>query len=274
MHAVKSLVPPIVMNVLRRISSGIRKDTIRFTGDFASWEDAERASSGYGSPIILERTRSALLKVRDNEAAYERDSVVFQSMEYPFPLIAALFRAAATRGGRLSVLDFGGSLGTTYFQCRRFLEPLKELRWGIVEQPSHVSCGRRDFESKELHFYESIDDCMRVERPDLLLLAGVVQYLPDPYSFIADVVDRGFEYIVADRTGFLRAGRDRLTLQHVPEWIYPAVYPCWFLSETRFLAGFDRKYDLLSDFSDSDAHHPAGDEGYFKGFIFTRKPAR
>ncbi len=30
---------------------------------------------------------------------------------------------------------------------------------------------------------------------------------------------------------FLCGNRDLLTVQHVPEWVYRATYPAWFLSE-------------------------------------------
>ena len=269
---VKGITPPIVLNALRRITNSLGRDTVRFTGNFASWEEADRASTGYANPIVLERTRSALLKVKNHEAAFERDSVLFDRIDYPFPLMAGLLRAAAEKGSSssLSVLDFGGSLGTTYFQCRSFLPSLRSLRWSIVEQPAHVTCGRSDFENDELHFYESIEDCLRVESPNVLLLSSVVQYLPKPYSFLAEVVRQGFENIIIDRTPFLSRGFDRLTIQRVPDWIYPAVYPCWFLSEHRFLEQFNGQYDLLTSFPALDTLQPDGDEAYFKGYIFKR----
>ena len=267
---VKDITPPVVLNALRKITNSLRRDTVRFTGNFMSWEEAERASTGYASPVILERTRSALLKIKNGEAVCERDSVLFDRIEYPFPLLAGLLRAAAEKESSLNVLDFGGSLGTTYFQCRSFLSSLRSLRWSIVEQPAHVTCGRSDFENDELRFYESIEACLRVESPNVLLLSSVVQYLPKPYSFLAEVVRQGFENIIIDRTPFLSRGFDRLTIQRVPEWIYPAVYPCWFLSEHRLLEQFNGRYDLLTSFPALDTLQPDGDEAYFKGYIFKR----
>ena len=88
------------------------------------------------------------------------------------------------------------------------------------------------------------------------------------YEVLEDVLRPAFDYVVVDRTAFLRSGRDRLTLEHVPDWIYPAVYPSWFLSEARFLAVFARQYTLLSSFPALDTNQPDGEEGYYKGFIF------
>src|SRR4029453_5586771 len=267
----RRLLPPIVVDAIRRVSTGPQPDRLRFTGDFASWEEAAQASPGYAAPVILEKTQAALLRVKNGEAAYERDSVTFATIDYEFPLLASLLRAAMEHDNRLSVLDFGGSLGSTYFQCRSFLAPLKELRWSIVEQPAHVICGQQEFPKEHLRFYESVESCLRVERPRVLLLSGVLQCLPKPYDVLDDLIRRAFDYIVVDRTAFLRNGRDRLTLEHVPAWIYPAVYPSWFLSEKRFLGLFAGQYELLASFRALDTTHPDGGEADYKGFLFKRK---
>ena len=271
---VKSLLPPILVDAVRSVSPGHRLESLYFTGDFRSWEEAEQASTGYAAPVILEKTRAALLRVKNGEAAYERDSVTFTTIVYSFPLLAGLLRATTAHDGRLSVLDFGGSLGSTYFQCRRFLSPLKELRWSIVEQPAHVICGQKEFANEHLRFYESIETCLRVERPNVLLLSSVLQYLPKPYDLLWDLIRQAFDYVIVDRTAFLRSGRDRLTLEHVPAWIYPAVYPAWFLSEKRFLALFADRYELLASFPGLDTTQPDGDEADYKGFIFKRPDTR
>ena len=94
--------------------------------------------TGYDGPAILAKTREAGLKVKRGEAAYERDSVLFDQVEHSFPLLAGLLRAALSQQGELVVLDFGGALGSTYLQCREFLTPLKRLVWCIVEQPARA----------------------------------------------------------------------------------------------------------------------------------------
>jgi putative methyltransferase (TIGR04325 family) len=265
---VKKLLPPVVVDAVRSMSSGSQAESLHFTGDFRSWEEAERASTGYAAHAILETTRAAMLRVKNGEAAYERDSATFATITYSFPLLAGLLRAATENGGCLSVLDFGGSLGSSYFQCRSFLSPLRELRWSVVEQPAHVACGQKEFADDHLHFYESVEGCLRVERPNVLLLSSVIQYLPKPYECLVDLIRHGFDYIIVDRTAFLRSGRDRLTLQHVPAWIYRAVYPAWFLSEQRLLGLFASRYDLVAGFPALDTTQPDGDEADYKGFIF------
>lgn len=250
-----------------------KRDSVRFSGNYKSWEEAERDSTGYAGPEILRKTRAALLKVKAGDATFERDSVAFDRMEYEFPLLAGLLRAAAAGQGRLSVLDFGGSLGSTYFQSRKFLSPVKELRWSVVEQPSHVACGEVEFANDELRFYRTIDDCLHGQQPNVLLLSNVIQYLREPYVFLEQILEREIPQVIIERTAFTLTGRARLTVQHVPARIYKASYPAWFLSEPLFRKIFASKYELVCEYPAPIDLHPEGEKAIYKGFQFHLKSA-
>lgn len=266
----KQFLPPILTVGLRDLLRGKAKP-IRFTGDYKSWDEAERNSTGYAKPEILAKTRDALLKVKRGEAAFERDSVTFDTMQHEFPLLAGLLRAAASSDGRLSVLDFGGALGSTYFQCREFFSILTDLRWSVVDQPAQVACGQADFANEQLHFYRTTDECLQVEKPNVLLISGVLQYLPKPYEFLDEILQHKWRNVIIDRTAFLSEEGELLTVQHVPDWIYRASYPAWFLSEERFLGSFKKDYHLVASFRALDNLHPRGKRAEHKGFIFSSK---
>lgn len=269
----KDLLPPVVVSGWRHALTAKRKP-IRFTGNHNSWEEALRESTGYSAPEILRKTRAALLKVKAGQAAFERDSVTFDVMQHAFPLLAGLLRMAAADRGRLSVLDFGGSLGSTYFQCRKFLSVVKDLSWSVVDQPTYVACGEVDFVNDELHFYQTIEDCVRREQPNVLLLSSVIQYLPEPYGFLEKTLKEQIPYIIIERTAFTHTGRDRLTIQHVPSSIYNASYPAWFLSEPSFRKIFASRYEIVCEYVSDEELHPEGEKAVFKGFQFELiKPA-
>ena len=107
----------------------------------------------------------ATLEVIAGRAAFERDSVLFNEVQHSFPVLAGLLRAATENEGRLCVLDFGGSLGSSYFQCRGFLSVPSLLSWNVVEQPHFVRCGRECIESEQLKFYFTIDDVLKENKP-------------------------------------------------------------------------------------------------------------
>lgn len=252
-----------------------RRKRITFCGDYLTWQQALENSIGYDAAVILEKTRNALFKVSRGEAAYERDSVLFDRIEHSFPILAAMLRAALCNNGKLSVLDFGGALGSSYFQCRAFLSPVSELRWSVVEQSAHVECGLRDFQSEQLRFHPTVEDCFAHQQPNVLLLSSVLQYIPEPYALLSDLLKRQISHVIIDRTAFLARDRDRLTVQTVPDSIYKASYPAWFLSETRLKDLMTSTgYTLLAEFPALDHLAPEDEAAYHKGFIFelTKRP--
>jgi putative methyltransferase (TIGR04325 family) len=260
----KNWLPPIMLRGLRAFTCGIR-----WSGNYTSWTEAQQASNGYDSENILGAVREALLKIKKGDAVYERDSVLFDEMQYSWPLLAALMWIAAASKGVLNLVDFGGSLGSTYFQNRKFLFCLPKVRWNIVEQPHFVDCGKTNFEDDILSFYYDIDTCIRQVSSNTILLSGVIQYLEKPYYFLEEITNLGFEYIIFDRTAFNKAEGDRLTIQKVPEEIYKASYPAWFLNKRRFLDILLSRYEIIASWQDNtDA---ANIPSIFEGYIFKIK---
>lgn len=243
---------------------------VAYSGDYASFAEARAHSTGYETGAILERTRVALHKVLRGEAAYERDAMTFDQLELPLPLIAVLRKEAAGHGGRLSLLDFGGSLGSTYFQCRSALGQLAGLEWSVVELPALVACGRREFSNGQLKFYDSIPECFSDRRPSLLLLSGVMQCLPEPWSFLREAAQHDFDRIIVDRTPLIDGAKDRLTVETVSPRLYAASYPAWFFSRARLAENLPAGWKIADAFTGFDRQLLDGAEVEFKGLILER----
>ena len=95
----KLFVPPLLVQGYRFLR-GRKGNSVVYglSGDYHSWDEAVRASTGYDSEIILEKTKEALLKVKNGQAVYERDSVVFDETQYAWSLCAGLLWIAAQSG--------------------------------------------------------------------------------------------------------------------------------------------------------------------------------
>jgi putative methyltransferase (TIGR04325 family) len=230
-------------------------------------------SGGYGDDNILSCVAHAARAVASGEARYERDSVTFCDTNYPFAVLAALLRTAAKSENRLEVVDFGGSLGSTYYQCRRFLEDLVSVAWWVVEQPEFVALGAREFSNAELKFVERLVDLPRISPNGIVLACSVMQYMENPSLTLASFDKFPVRHLVFDRTPVSDQKTDRLCIQHVPKSIYKASYPCWILSRTRLLAELSRCWKLISDFpcGEGGACTDDGMEFEFRGFILERK---
>jgi putative methyltransferase (TIGR04325 family) len=246
------ITPPIIIQLVMRRRGNQPTDAYDLSGEYPSWEEAIAASTGYDSEVILEKTKAALLKVKNGEAAYERDSALFDKIQYSWPVLAGLMWAAARTGGKLNVLDFGGSLGTTFFQNRFFLSALPEVRWNIVEQAPHVEIGKAYFEDDHLHFYNDISDCLDENQPNVALLGSVLQYLPKPYELLGHLQRLRFDQIIIDRTPFWDGPTDKVCVQTVPPRIYPASFPSWIFSSTQFKSHLDKDWEVMEEFKGID----------------------
>ena len=218
-NTLKAFIPPIIIAVLRRLRNSSQNQVI-WSGNYKTWEAAQAKCSGYDSDNILERVKNSLLKVKNGEAVYERDSVLFDKIQYNFALLAGLQKAALENGGKLTVLDFGGSLGSSYYQNKAFLSSLKQLTWCIVEQPHFVACGKEFFEDDNLKFFNTIEECLEKISPNVLLLSSVLQYLETPYEWIEKFIGLNIPYIIIDRTAFIEEEHDILSIQKVSDKIF------------------------------------------------------
>jgi putative methyltransferase (TIGR04325 family) len=240
------------------------------------WSKAVNRCGGYDSDLILEKCRQSLLQVKQGNAVYERDSVLFDHIEYSWPVLAGLMTAAAHAGGRLHVLDIGGSLGSTYFQNGRFLKCLKDVVWHIVEQPQFVACGKADFTNEQLKFHEEIDDIIAFNNINVILVSSMLQYVENPYDLLSDIVKKQVPFLIFDRTTFSSDAENFLAIQKVNPSIYSASYPCWFLDRGKFFQSVQNDYELVEQFY--SLNHPIKLQDGKKviecpeeGFIFMRK---
>lgn len=246
-----------------------------FFGDFSTWAEAVQYAGRYDAPLIFERVKEAALQVKSGKAAYERDTVVFDTIPYEWiaPLAYWLPQIASEYDQALNLIDFGGSLGSTYFALRGYLAGVRELKWNIVEQAHFVEYGNAAISDSCLRFFSSMSECVQHQKPSIVLLSAVLEYLEKPYGFIEELLAYNFDYIIFDRTPFIAGDHDRLTVQFVSPEIYEASYPAWFFSKKKFLRLFTGQYEIVAGFSAQDS---VNIPSTFEGFVFKRiapKPA-
>ncbi len=246
-----------------RFASGI---IYGWHGNYTSWDEAGKKCTGYDTRNILDNVKASMLKVKDGTAGYERDSVLFNEVEYSFPLLSALMWVAAQSNGKLNILDYGGSLGSTYYQNKMFLDAIPEVNWCIVEQPEFVKTGLESFEDEKLHFFNTIEECLNSFNINIVLLSSVLQYLEKPLEMLERIKSEDIRFLLIDRTPFIR-GKDRITIQKVNPQIYKASYPCWFFNESDFVSRLSGSYKKVFEF---DALDKANIRSEFKGFLFQK----
>lgn len=246
---IKNLLPPILFSRLRSVKffrDFFCNGRIEYSGDFSSWSNAMSKCSGYNSDNILSKVLSATMQVKSGSAAYERDSVVFYKDEYVWSLLASLMWAAAKTKGILNVLDFGGALGSSYFQNRRFLHSLTNVQWSVVEQANFVRNGRKFIQDDKIRFFETVDECVSENKPNVILLSSVLQYIEFPELLIEKLSNLGADTLIIDRTPFLSGRGKKLVIQNVPPSIYTASYPMWIFSIDDFMKLVEKDWVLVA----------------------------
>ena len=243
---------------------------IYFQGEFEDWQSAKHASSGYHDDQLVKRLCSAAIEVRDGNAAWEQDGQIWDHITSDMPIFAAMARVALSRGGGISVLDFGGGLGSGYFQCRAFFPDSKLRSWAVVEQPRLANFGREEISRDALRFFRSIEDALAWKDADVALFSGVLQYLEDPWEILNCIINSAIPYLIIDRHP-CTITREMITVQVIPSSMYSASYPSWLFDCPRMLERLGEHYDLLAAWDGKDpAIRGWGIGAEFRGYFFKR----
>lgn len=264
---VRDCLPPIILRFIQRLRN---PENIKFEGHYSSWGEASARCIGYDEKSILDKVLTATREVRLGRAIFERDSVLFDHIEYSWPLLAGLLWAASLHGGGLRVLDFGGALGSTFFQNRRFVNALSFVDWGVVEQEAFVRAGNEFIADERLSFFCTIEACVTRIRPNVAILSSVLPYLEDPWIVLNELLSKNIDILIVDRTPFVnQSASERIAIQSVPSSIYVASYPCRHFFEIQFREYIERAgYDLIESFLALDHIDDSVD---YKGFIYKRR---
>lgn len=246
---------------------------VSYKGDFTTFEEASNHCTGYDSEAIFTRVQQSILAVKNGEACYERDGCLFYEREINYHLLMYLYKAAAENQGESKLLDWGGSLGSTYFQHRALLQNTKfNCSWTVIEQKHFVEFGHKELEDNILHFYHIPKDSSMIPECNIVLLSGVLQYIPDYYAVLHMLCEKQIPYIIIERTPM--GNRERIWIETVKEPIYNASYPCRMIEENQLMMFMkDREYSLVDSWkSQIDRNIYLGsDKAVFKSLIFQRE---
>lgn len=244
-YLLKEFIPPI-LNTLRWYSF-----KYGWKGSYKTYEDAKEKCNGYDENHILQRIIETTSKVKNGEAAYERDGIIYDQVRINFHLLNVLLLVSAGNGNKLTIIDFGGSLGTSYYQNIGYLSHLSSLNWCIIEQPKFVEVGKQSFENEHIKFFSSIEECLsKYPNPDLVLISSVLQYIPKPYDLLKKIQSYNIPNLMLDLVGYNDKVEDRITVQNVPPIFYgiEASYPCIFFNRGRLESQLNTNYSKVFDF--------------------------
>lgn len=137
------------------------------------------------------------------------------------PLLTALVNEQM---GKVTVLDFGGSLGFTYVPVTAGLIRKDSLEYLIVDNPIICEAGERVFQNdKRIRFCTELP--RDVEKVDIVHLGSSLQYVDDWRGLITELAHYRPQYFLFTD---LLAG-DIPTYATIQNY-YGSKIPCWFLN--------------------------------------------
>jgi putative methyltransferase (TIGR04325 family) len=247
-----------------------RRSPIKYEYGFKNWSDAKAASIGYSEDSILQKISSQTVLMVESNSGWVRDGFYFNQVQINYEILSFVALHSA-KGQPLRVIDFGGGLGTSYFQNRNILEKFGiKVCWNIIEQPNFVAEGKLVLGSvPNLHFFETLTDAS-VTSLDLVLFSSVLEYLEDSYQFLEEIMRLEMKPlgILIDRSPIDLIDNEKYLVQNVEQSIHQAKLPLRILGQDRIVAILSSDYELLSDWVSSTQPDPKSSA---RGLYFLRK---
>lgn len=226
------------------------KKAVSFQKKLSCFSEARQMCDGYEAETIFDKVKNAVLEVKAGNAYYERDGCLFYEKDYYLQLIAVLFTIFFDQE-KLNIIDFGGSLGSMYYQNKDMLIPfINNLTWNIVEQRHFVEWGGANLEDDILKFYYSVDE---IEDCNCVIFGSSLQYLEDYEEYLEKISQRKYKYIILDRTAV--CDEEWFSIEVVHEPIYEAKYPVHVFREDELILlfkglGYGLNLQWVKDFSE------------------------
>ena len=216
---------------------------VRYLGDYENWNDAYEECKGYEDENIINTVIDSVNKVLNGDAVWERDGCLFYETKYVYQICAAILRCAVQNNNRgVRILDIGGSLGSTYFQNRKYLEDIYNLEYVVAEQEHFTDYGQKNLCNGQLSFIKSTD-IIKGGSFDIVLMSGSLQYISTYEDIVSEIVKISPHYVILDR--LLISDRMRICRESVPEEIYKSSYPVTIFTEDQIRNYFEPDYRLV-----------------------------
>lgn len=247
-----------------------RKSPIKYEYGFKNWADAKAASIGYSEDSILQKVSDQTVLMVESNSGWVRDGFYFEEVQVNFEILSFL-SLQSTRMQPLRVVDFGGGLGTTFFQNRNILNKFDiKVCWNIIEQPNFVAEGKLILDSiPNLHFFESLSEAS-ITSSDLVIFSSVLEYIEDSYHFLEEIMrlESKPSGILIDRSPIDLVDSGKYVVQNVDHSIHQARLPLRILGQDKIVEILSSDYELLTDWVSSTQPDP---KSLARGLYFRRK---
>ncbi len=270
-------IPPVFLKGMRAFRARFRQPVLTYAPDGWRTELAGDKNQGWSVDEVVNAERAKWdAYCRNLEGAgplgfaHEHHDLTvtrtpsFHNVHLTYAYVLAL---TARKKDRISVLDWGGSLGH-YYQLGKALLPDVALDYHVKEVPLMVAAGKQLNPEVQWH-----DDASCLDRDyDLVMMNGSLLYLEDWADFLQKIASSVKEYLFLFRL---------LVVQDSPsfvasQWIYNSQMLHLQVNQAELLAAVDRTgLSLVREFVVGDRPYIKGapEQCEMRGWLFRREPA-
>ncbi|MDB0022452.1 methyltransferase, TIGR04325 family [Flavobacteriaceae bacterium] len=171
---------------------------VLITKQALSWDHALKNSHNYNQDKLVNNIFLSTQNVLKKKYKYESDGINFNNLNIDHNFLESLKKCIKTDNTIL--LDFGGSLGTTFFKYHDLISKNKLIEWFIIEQEKIFEKSKILNFPINLKFFKNIDEIQ--VKPDIILLGSVLQYIEHHNKLLTKLISLKPNYVFIERTIF------------------------------------------------------------------------
>lgn len=224
---------------------------ISFLETKKTWRELETLQKGYSNEKILKSYSNLKSKINPEFSLFYGSITNIASFGYK-------------NNKKVKVIDFGGGSGNFFYYIKELFPDL-EIEWTVIEQKYIVDF----YKEKDLPIkHETLDQFKIINKCDILLCSGVLQFMKDYKSFIPKLINQfKAKEVILDRTFIKYKGNTNHCLQYVNKDI---CYPCYHYNKEE-LYSFFKDYSLFNEWeSPIMSLYKSRNKFYFAGAVFKR----
>jgi putative methyltransferase (TIGR04325 family) len=179
---------------------------LRFRGAYESYDDALKAIpqhrlAGYNHESVAELNFELMSQIAP--------------WDYP-----VLFWLQRLLPNAKSILDAGGHMGTKFRAFQGYIPLGPPTSWIVYDLPAIVKVGKRWAEKDGLEGIEFTSDITAINRCDILLASGLLQYLDQPFTDILQQLPELPRHLIINKLA-VRDGATLVTLEDIGHAFVP-----------------------------------------------------
>jgi putative methyltransferase (TIGR04325 family) len=229
----------------------------KFRGVYATFDEATK---------MAPKTRPIGYDNPETAKMFAENYRIINPNDYP-----VLFWLKEAMDGAKSLFDLGGNVGISFYSYQKYLQYPSNLAWIVYDVPEVTEQGQQIAAREKANGLAFTTNLERADGVDILLAAGALQFVEQPFSEILRRLREKPEHLIINKTP-MRHGEQFVTLQALGT----AFCPYHIFNRTTFVNSIcDTGYELIDSWDNPEVScyiplYPEHSVPVYSGLYFRR----